>query len=78
VTSLAGMSCDMATIGVYACYGVLATATGHGGAFALLALPYVAIAAWLLRGSRGSWTSTTAGAVADVRDRGMGARAAGS
>ena len=78
VTSLAGMSCDVATIGVYACYGVLATATGHGGAFALLALPYVAIAAWLLRGSRGSRSSTTAGAVADVRDRGMGARAAGS
>jgi MFS family permease len=50
VTSLAGMSCDVATIGVYACYGVLATATGHGGAFALLALPYAAIAAWLLGG----------------------------
>jgi MFS family permease len=50
VTSLAGMSCDVATIGVYACYGVLATATGHGGAFALLAVSYAAIAAWLLRG----------------------------
>jgi MFS family permease len=52
VTSLAGMSVDVATIGVYASYGVLAAAAGHGGAFALLALPYLAIAAWLVRGSR--------------------------
>jgi predicted MFS family arabinose efflux permease len=52
VTSLAGMSADVATIGVYASYGVLAAAAGHSGAFALLALPYLAIAAWLVRGSR--------------------------
>jgi hypothetical protein len=75
VTSLAGMSASVATMGVYASYGVLATAAGHGGAFALLCLPYVAVAAWLVRAARRSWTSTTAPATApavvDVQDRGV-------
>jgi MFS family permease len=51
VTSLAGMSADVATIGVYASYGALATAAGHGGAFALLSLAYPLVAGWLVRGS---------------------------
>ncbi|HWH01742.1 MAG TPA: MFS transporter [Pilimelia sp.] len=49
VTSLAGMSTDVATLAVYGGYGVLAGLIGHGGAFAVLALPYAAVAVWLLR-----------------------------
>jgi hypothetical protein len=36
---------------VYGTYAVFADAAGHGGAFAVLALPYAAVAAWLLRGA---------------------------
>jgi hypothetical protein len=49
VTSLAGMSTDIGTLAVYGSYGALAGMTGHGGAFAALALPYAAVAVWLLR-----------------------------
>jgi MFS family permease len=51
VTSVAGMSADVATVGVYASYGALATAAGHGGAFALLSMVYLGVAGWLVRGS---------------------------
>jgi hypothetical protein len=47
VTSLAGMSTEAATVAVYGGYAVLADIGGHGGAFAILAMPYVAIALWL-------------------------------
>ena len=47
VTSLAGMSTDVATLAVYGSYAALADTGGHGGAFAVLALPYVAISLWL-------------------------------
>jgi MFS family permease len=72
VTSLAGMSADVTTIGVYASYAVLASAAGHGGAFALLALPYLAVAGWLLlgsRGSRGSSATFGAGVPVGAQDR---------
>ena len=49
VTSLAGMSTDVATLAVYGSYAALADLGGHGGAFALLMLPYLAIACWLRR-----------------------------
>lgn len=49
VTSLAGISTDVAALAVYGSYGALAGLTGHGGAFAVLALPYAAVAVWLLR-----------------------------
>jgi MFS family permease len=49
VTSLAGMSTDVATIAVYGSYAALADLGGHSGAFALLMLPYLAIAFWLRR-----------------------------
>jgi MFS family permease len=49
VTSLAGMSTDVGTILVYVCYGVLASTTGHPGAFALLCAPYVLLAGWMLK-----------------------------
>lgn len=47
ITSLAGMSTEVATLGVYASYAALAGIGGHSGAFAVLALPYLATAAWL-------------------------------
>jgi hypothetical protein len=49
VTSLAGMSTDVATLAVYGSYAALVDLGGHGGAFALLMLPYLAIALWLRR-----------------------------
>jgi len=47
VTSLAGMSTDVATLAVYGSYAALVDLGGHGGAFALLTLPYLVVAAWL-------------------------------
>lgn len=47
VTSLAGMSTDVATLAVYGSYAALVDLGGHRGAFALLMLPYLAIALWL-------------------------------
>jgi hypothetical protein len=44
VTSLAGMSTDVATLAVYGSYAALVDVGGHGGAFALLALSYLAVA----------------------------------
>jgi hypothetical protein len=43
------MSTDVATITVYGSYAALADLGGHSGAFALLMLPYLAIAFWLRR-----------------------------
>jgi MFS family permease len=47
VTSLAGMTTEVATVLVYGTYAALADIGGHGGAFAMLAMPYVAISLWL-------------------------------
>ncbi|WP_406864955.1 MFS transporter [Streptomyces sp. HUAS MG47] len=53
VTSLAGVGSEVVTLAVFGLYAVLGTAAGHGTAFALLALPYLAAAAALtLRGRR--------------------------
>ncbi|WP_102145057.1 MFS transporter [Mycobacterium hubeiense] len=48
VTSLAGMTTDVATLMVCGSYAALADAGGHSGAFAVLTLPYLAVAAWLV------------------------------
>ena len=50
VTSLAGMSTDVATLAVYGSYAALVDLGGHSGAFAILMLPYLAIAFWLRLG----------------------------
>ncbi|MEU3789981.1 MFS transporter [Streptomyces fructofermentans] len=47
LTSVAGVGTDLATVGVYGLYAVAATATGHGVAFALFALPYLLTASAL-------------------------------
>ncbi|WP_433280442.1 MFS transporter [Micromonospora sp. CA-244673] len=44
VTSLAGMATDLAIVGVYAGYGVVAGAAGHAVAFAVAVLPYLLLA----------------------------------
>jgi hypothetical protein len=60
VTSLAGMSTDVVTVLVYSSYAALADIGGHGGAFAVLALPYVGISLWLLA-TRGLTSSVVQG-----------------
>jgi hypothetical protein len=43
------MSTDVATLAVYGSYPALVDIGGHGSAFAMLTLPYLAIALWLRR-----------------------------
>ena len=50
VTSLAGTSTDVATLAVYGSYAALVDLGGHSGAFAILMLPYLAVAFWLRLG----------------------------
>ncbi|MFW6692781.1 MFS transporter [Streptomyces sp. MAR4 CNX-425] len=57
LTSLAGVGTDLGTVAVYGAYGLLGSAAGlgHGAAFAVCAVPYLAVAVavpWLLRGGR--------------------------
>jgi hypothetical protein len=49
VTSLASLADDLAALPVYLAYGWLADAAGDGVAFAVLALPYLVTAGWILR-----------------------------
>jgi hypothetical protein len=51
VTSLAGMSTDVVTLGVYGSYAALAEIGGHSGAFTILMLPYVLVAVILATSS---------------------------
>ena len=47
VTSLAGMSTDVATLAIYGSYAALTDVAGHGGAFVVLMLPYLLVAVTL-------------------------------
>lgn len=47
LTSVAGVGTDLTTIAVYGTYGVIGSATTHGAAFALFAVPYLVTAALL-------------------------------
>ncbi|MFC8670976.1 MFS transporter [Streptomyces sp. NPDC057199] len=47
LTSVAGVGTDLTTIAVYGTYGVVGSATTHGAAFALFAVPYLVTAALL-------------------------------
>lgn len=51
VTSLAGMSTDVVTLGVYGSYAALAEIGGHPGAFTILMLPYALVAVTLAASS---------------------------
>ncbi|GAA2282609.1 MFS transporter [Streptomyces ruber] len=48
LTSVAGVGTELATIGVYGAYATAASATAHGTAFALFALPYLVTALLLV------------------------------
>jgi len=52
VTSVAGMATDLTIVLFYAGYGLVAGVTGNRVAFALAALPYLAVAAWLVSSRR--------------------------
>ncbi|RZU75639.1 MFS transporter [Micromonospora kangleipakensis] len=58
VASVAGMATDLTIVAFYGGYAVVAGAAGNGIAFALAALPYLAVAGWLV-GSR-SWRDAPA------------------
>ncbi|SCG70783.1 MFS transporter [Micromonospora inositola] len=60
VTSVAGMATDLTIIAFYGGYAVVAGAAGNAVAFAVAALPYLAVAAWLA-GSP-AWRARTASA----------------
>jgi MFS family permease len=49
VTSLASLGDELGALPVYLAYGSLADAGGDGLAFTVLALPYLAVAAWIMR-----------------------------
>ncbi len=48
VTSVAGMATDLTIVAFYGAYGVVAGAAGNAVAFALAAVPYLAVALWLV------------------------------
>ncbi|MFE9689479.1 MFS transporter [Micromonospora sp. NPDC005806] len=48
VTSAAGMATDLTIVAFYGAYGLVAGAAGNATAFALAALPYLAVALWLV------------------------------
>ncbi|MFI1484186.1 MFS transporter [Streptomyces sp. NPDC020747] len=53
LTSVAGVGTDLTTIAVYGAYGVIGSATTHGAAFALFAVPYLVTAALLAAAGKG-------------------------
>ncbi|MEV6693848.1 MFS transporter [Micromonospora sp. NPDC051196] len=58
VTSLAGMATEVITIAVYIGFGLVATTSGNGVAFALAALPYLLIAVLMVGGGRQGWSTS--------------------
>ncbi|GHB39339.1 MFS transporter [Streptomyces umbrinus] len=54
LTSVAGVGTDLTTIAVYGAYGVIGSATRHGAAFALFAVPYLVTAVVLAAARKGA------------------------
>ncbi|MEU5290480.1 MFS transporter [Streptomyces umbrinus] len=54
LTSVAGVGTDLTTIAVYGAYGVIGSATTHGAAFALFAVPYLVTAVVLAAARKGA------------------------
>ncbi|MFJ4471181.1 MFS transporter [Streptomyces sp. NPDC089424] len=50
VTSLGGLGTELATVAVFGAYAVIGSATGHGTAFAVFAVPYLVTAALVALG----------------------------
>ncbi|MFG3656425.1 MFS transporter [Streptomyces sp. NPDC047706] len=58
VTSIAGLGTELATVAVFGAYAAVGSATGHGTAFAVFAVPYLVTAAAVAVARRGrapSW-----------------------
>ncbi|MEV2190524.1 MFS transporter [Streptomyces phaeochromogenes] len=75
LTSVAGVGTDLTTIAVYGAYGVIGSATTHGAAFALFAVPYLVTAALLAVVAKGSVGKGAAGKRAARAARTSGSRA---
>lgn len=54
LTSVAGVGTDLTTIAVYGAYGVIGSATTHGAAFAVFAVPYLVTAVVLAAARKGA------------------------
>ncbi|MYR40571.1 MFS transporter, partial [Streptomyces sp. SID5910] len=50
LTSVAGLGTELGTVAVYGGYGLAASQTGHGTAFAIFAVPYLLTAVVLMAG----------------------------
>ncbi|WP_405954422.1 MFS transporter [Streptomyces phaeochromogenes] len=75
LTSVAGVGTDLTTIAVYGAYGVIGSATTHGAAFALFAVPYLVTAALLAVVGKGAGEKRTGGRRAARAARTSGSRA---
>ncbi|MGW3938979.1 MFS transporter [Streptomyces phaeochromogenes] len=75
LTSVAGVGTDLTTIAVYGAYGVIGSATTHGAAFALFAVPYLVTAALLAIVGKGAGEKRTGGRRAARAARTSGSRA---
>ncbi|MFD3375841.1 MULTISPECIES: MFS transporter [unclassified Streptomyces] len=75
LTSVAGVGTDLTTIAVYGAYGVIGSATTHGTAFALFAVPYLVTAALLAAAGNGACRKAAAGRRAARAARTSGSRA---
>ncbi|MCX4556424.1 MFS transporter [Streptomyces phaeochromogenes] len=75
LTSVAGVGTDLTTIAVYGAYGVIGSATTHGAAFALFAMPYLVTAALLAAVGKRAARKGTAGKTAVRAARTSGSRA---
>ncbi|MEV4032074.1 MFS transporter [Streptomyces umbrinus] len=75
LTSVAGVGTDLTTIAVYGAYGVIGSATTHGAAFALFAVPYLVTAVLLAAVGKGAARKGTAGKKAARAARTSGSRA---
>lgn len=75
LTSVAGVGTDLTTIAVYGAYGVIGSATTHGAAFALFAVPYLVTAALLAVVGKGAGGKRTGGRRAARAARTSGSRA---
>ncbi|MFD9193499.1 MFS transporter [Streptomyces phaeochromogenes] len=75
LTSVAGVGTDLTTIAVYGAYGVIGSATTHGAAFALFAVPYLVTAVVLAVVGKGAGEKRTGGRRAARAARTSGSRA---
>ncbi|MGW3422525.1 MFS transporter [Streptomyces phaeochromogenes] len=75
LTSVAGVGTDLTTIAVYGAYGVIGSATTHGAAFALFAVPYLVTAALLAVVAKGVGGKGAGGKRAARAARTSGSRA---